>query len=65
MPLNDWALIDSNRAVLVLQLVGLGVTGWFVYRYLGTGEDRYVTVPLACCFILSAVMCTPYLQSAV
>lgn len=24
----------------VFELVGLGVTGWFVYRYLGTGEDR-------------------------
>lgn len=24
------------------QVVGLGVTGWFVYRYLGTGDDRQV-----------------------
>ena len=28
--------------VLCCQVVGLGVTGWFVYRYLGSAEDRCV-----------------------
>jgi len=42
-----WAtsgLLDSvNKLPIiggVFEVVGLGVTGWFVYRYLGTGDDR-------------------------
>jgi hypothetical protein len=42
-----WAtsgLLDAvNRLPLiggVFEVVGLGVSGWFVYRYLGTADDR-------------------------
>lgn len=30
----------------LLELVGLLVTGWFVYRYLVFGPDRWVAIPM-------------------
>lgn len=37
-----WVSKWVHIILLSCQVVGLGVSGWFVYRYLGTADDRWV-----------------------